>query len=165
MPKVKIGGIMQSEGRALLNIRSLPPQETGELLAALGRAGVHIELMAESPQAEHSSCLTLVVDQKDLERSLALLGEVQPSSREPEVSFRREVSVISVFGPHLREKPRVPGLMFSALARAGVRPLAAATSISSLSAVVEAASCQTALEALLAVFEIPFSVHRRPREY
>jgi|Deesub1362A_J573_1020465.scaffolds.fasta_scaffold05007_2 aspartokinase len=167
MDKVKIGGIMESEGRALLTIRAVPPspQGVGALLAALGEAGVNIELMAESRDGDHASYITLVVDQNDLDRALSLLEETRSLLPAHGVSFHREVAVISVFGPHLREKPRVPGLMFSALAQAGIQPLAVATSISSLSAVVEASCRQAALEALQAVFDVPFSVRRRPKEY
>ena len=81
------------------------------------------------------------------------------------MEHRDDVAVVSIFGPHLREKPLVPGRMFTSLSRAGVGSLAVSTSISSLSCVVRGADLELALKALNAVFDAPFQVAKRPKEY
>ena len=74
--------------------------------------------------------------------------------------------MLSVFGPHLREKPKVPGVMFNALAGNGINVIAISTSISSVSCVIEAAYLDAAIQALQDTFEIPFfDVKKRPRDY
>ena len=167
MERIKIGGILQSDGRALLRVMAVPPRNgaAGALIGALGQGGVNLELLAESLDQEHRLNFTLVLDQKDLERALGLVDELKDRLEAGGVLFQRQVAVLSVFGPHLREKPRVPGLMFSALAKAGVEPLAIATSISSVSCVVESSSLEVAVAALEEVFEAPFRVTKRPKDY
>jgi aspartokinase len=81
------------------------------------------------------------------------------------LAYNPDVAVISVFGPHLREKPRIPGMMFTALASVGVGPLAIANSISSVSCVVEGQYLDTAVDSLNEVFDAPFQVKKRPKEY
>jgi len=167
MERIKIGGILQSDGRALLRIMAAPAKSgaAGTLIGAMGDGGVNIELLAQCMDLDDNLNFTLVFDQKDLDQALSLVEGVKPQLRAEGVSFQQDVAVISVFGPHLREKPRVPGLMFSILAAAGLEPVAIATSISSVSCVVEGATLDAAVAALEEVFEAPFQVKKRPKTY
>jgi aspartate kinase len=167
MDKIKIGGIMQSDGRALMRIMAMPRHSgaAGAVLSALAEAGINIELMVESHDLGDAANMAMVIAQKDLDHALSVLEEVKPLVGAKGLSHNPDVGVISVFGPHLREKPRIPGLLFSALASAGVGPLAIATSISSVSCVVEGALLETAVEALLEVFDAPYQVKKRPKDY
>ena len=167
MERIKIGGILQSDSRALLRVMAAPQKSgvAGALIGALGDGKVNIELLAESMDLDDNINFTLVLDQKDLDQALSLVEGLKSQIRAEGISFQHDVAVISVFGPHLREKPRVPGLMFSSLAAAGVEPLAIATSISSVSCVVEGPLLDTAVNALDEVFEAPFQVKKRPKNY
>ncbi len=167
MERIKIGGILQSDSRALLRVMAAPPKSgaAGALIGALGDGGVNIELLAESLDLDDNLNFTLVFDQKDLDQALSLVEGLKSQIRAEGISFQHDVAVISVFGPHLREKPKVPGLLFSSLAAAGVEPLAIATSISSVSCVVEGPMLDTAITALEEVFEAPFQVKKRPKDY
>jgi aspartate kinase len=167
MERIKIGGILQSDGRALLRVMAAPAKSgaAGALIGALGEGGVNIELLAESLDLDDNLNFTLVFDQKDLDQALSLAERLKSQIRAEGVSYQHDVAVISVFGPHLREKPRVPGLLFSSLAAAGVEPLAIATSISSVSCVVEGPMLDAAVAALEEVFEAPFQVKKRPKDY
>ncbi|KMY69059.1 hypothetical protein AAU61_05890 [Desulfocarbo indianensis] len=167
MERIKIGGILQSDGRALMRALAAPAQSgaAGSLIGALGQGGVNIELLAETQDREANLNFALVFDQKDLEQALNLVEGLRDRLGAQEISFQRDVAVLSVFGPHLREKPLVPGLMFASLAQAGVEPLAIATSISSVSCVVAGDLLDTAVAALEEVFEAPFQVKKRPRDY
>lgn len=167
MEKVKIGGIMQSGGRALMRLLAVPnnPQAVGAVISAVSGADINIELMAQSFGLDQAGSLAMVVAQKDLELALSVLEEAGRQAGAKGVTFAPEVAVVSVFGPHLREKPRVPGLMFSAIASAGVGPLAIATSISSVSCVVEDVHLEAVLDALQEVFDAPFQVKKRPQNY
>lgn len=167
MERIKIGGILQSDGRALLRVMSAPPKRgaAGALIGALGESGVNIELLTESLDLDDNLNFTLVFDQKDLDQALGIAESIKSQISAEGISFQHDVAVISVFGPHLREKPLVPGLMFSSLASAGVEPLAIATSISSVSCVVEGPMLDTAVGALEEVFEAPFQVKKRPKNY
>lgn len=168
MEKIKIGGVMQSEGRALLRILSVPdrPGVAGTLLSILGQNGVNIEFLVEGSDIEGYGNFAICIDQKDLDSALGILESVKNSIDARGVSYVPDVAVLSVFGPHLREKPRVPGAMFNALASNGINIIAISTSISSVSCVVEAVHLDNAIQALQNAFEIPFfEVRKRPRDY
>jgi len=81
------------------------------------------------------------------------------------VTYLPDVAVISVFGPHLREKPKIPGLMFAAIASVGISPLAISTSISSVSCVVEDSQLDPALEVLNETFDIQHKVLKRAKTW
>ena len=165
--KIKVGGIMQSDGRALVRALSVPagPEGAAGIMAGLVERGINLELVASSHDLDEAANYSLVIAQKDLEQALTVLEESKAQVGTRAVSYAPDVAVISLFGPHLREKPKVPGMMFAALAGAGISSLAIATSISSVSCVVEGPLLDHAVEALLTVFEAPFQVKKRPKEY
>lgn len=167
MEKIKVGGIMQSDGRSLLRVLSVPstPGASSTLLSAVGGAGINLELIVYSQDLDQMSNYAMVVAGKDLEHALGVLEEAQDEVGAAGIAYTPDVAIISVFGPHLREKPAIPGAMMGALASVGVTALAVATSISSVSCVVEGAHLDTSLDALTAVFDAPFQVKKRPKDY
>ncbi|KIX13886.1 ACT domain-containing protein [Dethiosulfatarculus sandiegensis] len=167
MEKVKIGGIMQSDGRALVKLLSVPsnPEAAGAVCASLAEAGINLELLVQSFDLDDAGNFAMVIAQKDLDHALSVLEAVKPKVQAKGVTYHPDVAVISVFGPHLREKPRIPGMMFMAVASVGVGPLAIATSISSVSCVVEGGHLDAAVQALNESFDAPFQVKKRPKEY
>ena len=116
--KMKIGGIMQSDGRALIKVMSVPDHAgvAGTVLGVMGEKGINIELLVESFDLDDCGNFSLVIDQKDLDHALTLLEEIKPDIDAKVISYTPDVAVITVFGPHLREKPRIHGVMFSTIA-------------------------------------------------
>ncbi len=167
MDKVKIGGIMESDGRALLRIMSVPNHAdvVGILLETVGGNGINIELFVESFDLDDTGNLAMVIAQKDLGHAISALEEIKSTIEAKSISYTPDVAIISVFGPHLREKPRIPGMMFSAMASVGVNSLAISTSISSVSCVVEGRLLDIAVESLHDVFDAPYKVRKRPKDY
>ena len=167
MEKIKIGGIMQSDGRALIRIMSVPDHASvaATVLGALGKNSINIELLVESFDLDEYGNFAMIIDQKDLDHALSVLEDIKLNIDAKVVSYTPDVGVITVFGPHLREKPRVHGLMFSSIASQGISSLAISTSISSVSCVVEGQHLNTAVNALIEAFEIPFQVKERPKDY
>jgi aspartate kinase len=165
--KIKIGGVMQSDGRALLKVMSVPDHASvaGTVLGALGESGINIELLAESFDLDDCGNFSLVVDQKDLDQAIEIMEGVQPIIDAGAVSYTPDVAVITVFSHHLREKPYIHGLMFSSMAAAGISSLAISTSISSVSCVIEGQHLDLAVQALSETFDIPFDVKKRPKDY
>jgi len=165
--KIKIGGIMQSDGRALVRILAVPKDPTGPavICGTFAAKGINIELMVESYDLDDNGNFCLVIAQKDLYNAVNVLEEIKLNLEAKGISYVHDVVIISVFGPHLREKPMVPGRMFAALASAGITSLAVSNSISSLSCVLEGQYVESAMEALEEVFDIPFSVAKRPQNW
>jgi len=167
LDKIKIGGIMQSDGRALVKIMSVPDHASvaGTVMGAMGKNDINIELLVESFDLDDCGNFSLVIDQKDLDQAISVLEEIKLNIDARVVSYTPDVAVITVFGPHLREKPRIHGVMFSSIASVGISSLAISTSISSVSCVVEGQYLETAIQALSEAFDVPFQVKERPKDY
>jgi len=165
--KIKVGGIMQSDGRAVVKVMSCPdrPDIAGLVLGALGDRNINIEFLVQSFDLDGFSNFTLCIDRKDLESTIAVLEAMKPSIEAKVISYNPNVAVVSVFGPHFREKPKISGIMFSALASVGINSIAISTSISSVSCVVEAAEVEAAVDALNEAFEAPQQVKKRAGAY
>jgi aspartokinase len=158
--KVKVGGIMASSGLATVSILSLPnrPDAAGTVLHALGRRNINIEFVVHNLDLEGNGNMTFCIDQKDLEAALEVLEGVKPLIEAKGISYHPNVALISVFGPHFRERPMISGLMFNALGTAGIDVLAISTSISSCSCLIQADQAEDAMRALHETFEAPHQV-------
>ena len=167
MDKMEIGGIMQSDGRALLKIMSVPDHSgvAGTVFKTMGKNGINIELLVQSFDLDDCGNFAVVIDQKDLDQALQVLEELKPTIDAKAVSYTPDVAVITVFAPHLREKPYIHGLMFSSIASVGINCLAISTSLSSVSCVVEGQHLTTTIQALTEAFYVPGQVKERPRDY
>jgi len=158
--KVKVGGIMASTGLATVSILSLPDRAdvTGVVFHAMGKRNINIEFIVHSLDLEGNGNLTFCIDQKYLEPALEVLEGVKSLVEAKGVSYQPHVAMISVFGPHFRERPMISGLMFNALGTAGINVLAISTSISSCSCVIQADQTEDAMRALHETFEAPHQV-------
>ena len=167
MERIKVGGIMQSDGRAVVKVMSCPDRSdiAGLVLGALGERNINIEFLVQSFDLDGFSNFTLCIDRKDLESTIGCLEAIKPSLEAKVISYNPNVAVISVFGPHFRERPKISGIMFSALASVGVNSIAISTSISSVSCVVDAGDAEAAVDALNGAFEAPQQVKQRPKAY
>jgi aspartokinase len=158
---------MQSDGRAVVKVMSCPDRSdiAGLVLGALGDRNINIEFLVQSFDLDGFSNFTLCIDRKDLESAIGCLETIKLSLEAKVISYNPNVAVISVFGPHFREKPKIAGIMFSALASVGINSIAISTSISSVSCVVDAGDAEAAVDALNEAFEAPQQVKQRPRTY
>jgi aspartokinase len=158
--KVKVGGIMATDGLAMVSVFALPahPDAPGVVLHALGKHKINIEFVVYGFDLEGDGNMAFCIDQKSLESTLEVLEGLKPSIGARGISHHANVAVISVFGPHFREKPMVAGLMFNALGTSGINVLAISTSISSCSCLIQADQTQNALRALHATFEAPHQI-------
>lgn len=167
MEKAKIGGIMQSDGRAMIKILSVPDHVgvAAGVLGAMGRNHINIELLVQSFDLDDDGNFSMVIDQKDLDLALTVLDRIRNDIDARAVSYAPDVAVITVFAPHLREKPFVHGTMFATLAAEGIRSMAICTSISSISCVVEGRYMAMAVGSLEKAFITPSQAKHRPKDY
>jgi len=131
----------------------------------MGEDGINIELLVQSFDLDDCGNFAVVIDQKDLDQALQVLEELKPTIDAKAVSYTPDVAVITVFAPHLREKPHIHGLMFSSIASVGINCLAISTSLSSVSCVVEGQHLTTTIQALTEAFHVPGQVKERPKDY
>lgn len=158
--KIKVGGIMASTGLATVSVLSLPdrPDVTGTILHAMGKQGINIEFIVHNFDFEGYGNITFCIDQKYLEKALEVLEGIRSLVEARRISYHPNVTMISVFGPHFRERPMISGLMFNALGEAGIPVLAISTSISSCCCLIQGDQTEDAMRALHETFEAPHQI-------
>ena len=158
--KIKVGGIMASTGLATVSILSLPdrPDVTGIILHAMGKENINIEFIVLTIDIEGNGNMTFCIDQKYLEKAIEVLEGIKLLIEAKGISYQPNVAMISVFGPHFRERPMISGLMLHALGSTGINVLAISTSISSCSCLVQADQIEDAMRVLHGTFEAPHQV-------
>jgi aspartokinase len=158
--KIKVGGIMMNTGLATVRILSVPgkPDILGTVLHALGNENINIEFVVHNLDIEGQGNLTFCILQKSLDQALEVVKRIKPFIEAREICCHPDVAVISVFGPHFREKPMISGLMFNALGIAGIDVLAISTSISSCCCLIHAHQTEEAMRALHDTFEAPHQI-------
>jgi aspartokinase len=156
MSKIKIGGIIQSRDLAQVGITSTPDQRrAGALFKNLGAQGINIQFISEAVNGSGQRSLVFCVEKSDLPATLNLLRIGPEGIERTRIVTHSPVGIVSVFGPHFREKPSIAGTMFSALENSGIQILAISTSISTLSCVIEENSLPQAVQVISEVFELP----------
>ena len=96
------------------------PDVPGTVLHALGKQNINIEFVVHNIDIEGNGNMIFCIDQKNLEISLRSFRGIKPLIEAKGISYHPDVAVISVFGPHFRERPMISGLMFNALGTAGI---------------------------------------------
>jgi aspartokinase len=157
MGKVKIGGIIQSRELAQVGVMSMPNQPglAGKIFCALGKEGINIQFIVQTVDLHGRGNAIFCINQRDLQETAKVLKRIQPFVGSEKVVYHSPVGIISIFGPHFREKPSIAGTMFSALGDAGINILAISTSISTLSCVIEERLLPQAVQAISEAFELP----------
>ncbi len=157
MAKIRIGGIMQNAHLALLNVTSVPdrPGTAAALLTGLGERSINVQFIVQCIDQNQRDQIALCVDRDDLSVASEIVECIAPALNAGRVIIHPEVAIVSIFGPDFRERPGIAGTMFQALADQQINILAISTSISTVSAVIEAKYLEAALMALRATFELP----------
>lgn len=155
--KIRIGGVIQNCNLAKIGIMSIPdrPGVAGAIFSALGAAGVNCPFIVHTIDLNSLDSIVICVPRGDLPAALEALDSVSVTVGAEEVVYDREVAMVSIFGPHFGQRPGISGVMFSALASAGINILAISTSISSLCCIVNLSDVDEAVLAIEEAFELP----------
>lgn len=155
--KFKVGGIIQKRDLAKIGVMSVPdrPGVAGAIFSALGERGINCPFIVHTIDLNNLDNIVLCVARNHLAAALEVLENVKETVGAKEVIYEREVGIVSIFGPHFGERAGISGVMFSALALAGINILAISTSISSLSCVIDAHDMDEAVHALKKAFDAP----------
>ena len=155
--KIKIGGIIQKRNLAKIGVMSIPdrPGVAGAIFSALGAKGINIPFIVHTIDLNSLDNIVICVARQDLTAALEVLDTVKETVGAKEIVYDGGVGIVSMFGPHFGERPGIAGVMFSALASAGINILAINTSISSTSCLVDASDMDEAVQALEEAFELP----------
>jgi aspartokinase len=157
MAKIKIGGIMQTTGLAKVGVMSIPDQPgiAGKIMSAMGERGINVQFIVQVIDIHDHDQVVFCIADDELAEAQDILEEVRDEVGGQQVIQRRNVAIISIFGPDFRERPGIAATMFSALGAGGINILAISTSISTLSCVIDADKLADAVAAMRETFDLP----------
>jgi aspartate kinase len=155
--KIKIGGIIQNCNLAKIGIMSIPdrPGVASAIFGALGTKGVNCPFIVHTIDLNGLDSIVICTAREDLTAALDVLNTVKGTVGAEEVVYDGQVGLISIFGPHFGQRPGIAGVMFSALASAGINILAISTSISTLCCIINESDMDEAVRAVEEAFELP----------
>jgi aspartate kinase len=157
MAKIKIGGIMQTTGLAKVGVMSIPdrPGIAGMIMSAMGERGINVQFIVQCIDIHDHDQVVFCIADDELAEAQDILEDVRDEVGGQQVIQRRNVAIISIFGPDFRERPGIAGTMFSALGAKEINILAISTSISTLSCVIDAEKLSDAVAAIRETFDLP----------
>lgn len=128
------------------------PGVAAEVFGAVAEGGVMVDLIVQNISHGSHADLSFTVPRGDLESCLLLLRELIERWPGAELSYEKEIAMISVMGIGLRSHTGVGERMFRALATAGVNVQMVNTSEIRISVVVGPTDAAKANAALLTTF-------------
>lgn len=157
MSKIKIGGIVKDLHLTLISMASASDSSlsTTDLLEELGEAGINVSMIVQLAGEDGGELTRLTVWERDQERVLAILSEVQ--KRHP-VEIRQinyGVASLGIYGPDFRIRSGLAGAILRTLRAAHVDIHAISTSTSTFTVIIPSEQAEGALSAIQQNFEAP----------
>jgi aspartokinase len=140
-----------------LNFLRIPtrPGATRPLFDLLERHNVSVKFLLEGCAGDMNRDLVICIANDDFFRLEAELKEVTNRMQAQAVEMRRSVAVLRVLGPHFDIRPGTSGLLFEALAKAGIKVLSIATTITSSMFVISDDQVEAAERVIGRAFHVP----------
>ena len=157
MSKILIGGILQAKNYTMLKVVGVPnkPGLAGQILTELGRANINLHFIAEGEDCEGLANMTICINPSDANEAINIIRLQKNGNKKQKAEEIHNISSLTVYGPHFREKPAISGEMCSALGKADVNILGISTSISSICCLIKDEDFDRAYDSLLSVFDLP----------
>lgn len=157
MYKIPVGGILQLRDLTMMEVLGLPnrPGYAGKILTLLGDAEINLHFIAECEDSRGLANIAICIDPEREQEAANIVHLYEKTDDSVTIIRRPHVSVITVYGPHFREKPAICGNMCAALGEKDINILGISTSISSVCSVVADQDFEQAYEGLLTVFSLP----------
>lgn len=155
--KIAVGGMLQTTGLVLIQVLGARrgPGVAGRTLSTLGRNGINVIGVASFADINELGNICFAIRRKDLDQALGLLQTIKEEIEAERIDYRRNCCAVSIYGPHFSERPSIAGLMFDAIAEAGIDINMISTSISTVSCVIDEDSLDDAVAMLTKYFLVP----------
>ncbi len=150
---MKLHNILQASDLALLKIQleESKAEFLPSILYALREEGISIPFITQSIDRHGRIHLILAIAGNDLDWVQIAFQE----GLDLPLKARREIALITLYGPHFGEIPGIASRILSALAAGGVKVLAMSASLNSSLLLVPQDSLAKSLHSLHGIFDIP----------
>lgn len=124
------------------------PGIAADIFGALGRKDINVELVVSTGGQHGTADISLAVARNQEDSCHAELEAIRGEIGAKGLVRNTHVALVSLLGHGLQTEPGIAGRMFGALSRAGINIEAIATSMSSVTCMIEERHCEAALAAL-----------------
>ncbi len=157
MKKESIGGIIVDEKLTFIRIFNLPdePDWGGSALEEFCFFGQTVNFISENLDSTGKANLSVALHQDEsgsFQKAVEAISELHENIS---VEVIEHACLLTVYGPHFKERCGLAATFFRALGVRGINILSISTSISSISAIIEEKHLDDALKALTDVFDVP----------
>lgn len=157
MKRVPIGGIIVEPDLHYVRIFNLPdePDWGGMALEEFCFYGMSVNFISENNDSQGHANMGITLRVHEAEMLSKAIAAVEKLHDEVTTEVEYPVCLITVYGPHFKERCGLAATAFRALGIHGINILGISTSISSISAAIHQADLEDAKAALEDVFEVP----------
>ena len=150
MEQVVIRGIAHDADVAKIALVGVPdrPGIASEIFQAVGGQGVNVRMIVQAGGSDGRNDVTFTVGSHDVNVVLPVLEEVRKKIGARAFLYDPDVAMLSVVGEGLATSPGTAGLVFAALAAAGVNIDLISTSSITITCVVREADAERAVRSL-----------------
>ena len=154
MEDIVVSEVQLDTEQSRITVRNIADQPgvAAEVFAAVAEGGVMVDLIVQNIGHGHQADISFTVPRGDLERCLLLLRELVERWPGTDITYDKDIAMLSVMGIGLRSHTGVGEKMFRALANAVVNVQMVNTSEIRISAVVAPRDAAKAHYALLTTF-------------
>jgi len=157
MKKESIGGIIVDEDLTFVRIFNLPdePDWAGSSLEEFCFYGQTVNFIAEGLDSRGLANLSVALNQGDVDSFNKAVEAIEDLHEDIIVEVVDDVCLVTIYGPHFKQRCGLAATYFRALGIQGINILAISTSISSISAIIEKKHLARTEAALRDVFDVP----------
>lgn len=154
---MKIGGILENTKLALYKITTLEdePGVAGAILKFYAQRNINLEYITESGSLDGKAYMAVCIKDSFVPEVDQFMNVHADRIKNYKIIKVEDVSTISIYGPHFREKHSIAARFCSLLGAHGINILGMSSSVSSICAIVKTEQLQIARQALLKRFELP----------
>jgi len=153
---LKASGIVQTRRLAQIGVMSVlnHPGVAGTVLGVLARQDINVHFVVETIGPDNRSHFVICVEEAKLDSALQAIAGIQDRLEGEHIIQRRQVALVSVFGPHFRDVPGAACLTCASIAAAGAEILAISTSFSSVTCVIDESAREKVIHSLREAFNL-----------
>ena len=154
---MKIGGILENTDLTLYRVSTLDdePGAAGAILKFYAQRNINLEYITESGSINGQAYMGICIKSHFVPEVDKFINENKERIKKYHINKIEDVSTISIYGPHFREKHSIAARFCSLLGAHGVNILGLSSSVSSICAVIKSDQLHAARQAVLKKFELP----------
>jgi aspartokinase len=154
---MKIGGLLENKGLTLYRVATQKdePGAAGSILKFYAQRNINLEYITESSAMDGSAVIAICIKDEFVKEVNRFMEENKAAIENLKITKIEDVSTLSIYGPHFKEKDSIAARYCTLLGAAGVNILGISSSISSVCCIIKTNQIDLAKAAILKRFELP----------